>query len=238
MSDSLQPHGPQHARFPCPSLSPGVCSNSCTWVGDAFQPSHPLLPPSPPALSLSQHQGLFQWVDPSHQVAKGLELQHQSFQWIFIGIFLPMNQWILISFTINWFDLLAFQGSPKSLLQHHASKAPSFWCLGSLMVQLWHLCMTSGKTIPLTIQTTEQVPQSNWCEQNAWGRGKQVCNIHQVAMKVLPWTQLYHVDLRNVQQDSCNVWSEEIGCGKTRMNSLWEDHFQAPGLGRGAAEWT
>ena len=70
---------------------------------------------------------------------------------------LPMNQWILISFTINWFDLLAFQGSLKSLLQHHGSKAPSFWCLGSLMVQLWHLCMTSGETIALTIQTTEQV---------------------------------------------------------------------------------
>ena len=55
------------------------------WVCDVVQPSHPLLPPSPPALSLSQHQGLFQWVGSSHQVAKELELQlqHQSFQWIF-----------------------------------------------------------------------------------------------------------------------------------------------------------
>ena len=55
------------------------------WVGDAIQPSHPLSSPSPPAFSLSQHQGLFQWVSPSHQVAKGLEfqLQHQSFQWVF-----------------------------------------------------------------------------------------------------------------------------------------------------------
>ena len=53
------------------------------WVGDAIQPSHPLLCPSPPALNLSQHQGLFQWVSCSHQVAKVLEfqLQHQSFQW-------------------------------------------------------------------------------------------------------------------------------------------------------------
>ena len=51
-------HGLQHARLPCPSLSPKVCSNSCT--------SHPLLPPSPPALNLSQHQGLFQWVSSSH----------------------------------------------------------------------------------------------------------------------------------------------------------------------------
>ena len=53
------------------------------WVGDAIQPSYPLLSPSPPALNLSQHQGLFQWVTSSHQVAKVLEfqLQHQSFQW-------------------------------------------------------------------------------------------------------------------------------------------------------------
>ena len=53
------------------------------WVGDAIQPSHPLSSPSPPAPNLSQHQGLFQWVSSSHQVAKVLEfqLQHQSFQW-------------------------------------------------------------------------------------------------------------------------------------------------------------
>ena len=53
------------------------------WVGDAIQPSHPLSFPSPPALNLSQHQGLFKWVSSSHQVAKVLEfqLQHQSFQW-------------------------------------------------------------------------------------------------------------------------------------------------------------
>ena len=55
------------------------------WVGDTIQPSHPLLPPSPPALNLSQHQDNFQWVRASHQVAKVLELQprHQSFQWVF-----------------------------------------------------------------------------------------------------------------------------------------------------------
>ena len=53
------------------------------WVDDAIQPSHPLLSPSPPALNLSQHRGLFKWVSSSHQVAKGLEFQllHQSFQW-------------------------------------------------------------------------------------------------------------------------------------------------------------
>ena len=53
------------------------------WVGDVIQPSHPLLSPSPPALNLSQHQGLLKWVNSSHQVAKVLEiqLQHHSFQW-------------------------------------------------------------------------------------------------------------------------------------------------------------
>ena len=80
MSDSVQPWGLQHARLPCPSLS--ICLNHVHWVGDAIQP---LLLPYPCALSLSQHQGLFQWVSSSHQVAKVLELQlqHQSRQWIF-----------------------------------------------------------------------------------------------------------------------------------------------------------
>ena len=58
------------------------------WVNDAIQPSCPLSPPSPPAFNLSHHQGLFQWVSSSHQVAKVLELQQQSFQWIFRDDFL------------------------------------------------------------------------------------------------------------------------------------------------------
>ena len=60
------------------------------WVGDAIQPSHPLSSPSPPALNLSQYQGLFRWVTSSHEVSKVLEfqLQHQSFQWIFRTDFL------------------------------------------------------------------------------------------------------------------------------------------------------
>ena len=72
VSDSLQLHGLQYARLPCPTLSPGVCSNWCDvhWVDDAIQPSHPLLPPSSVAFNLSQHQSLYQWVGSSHQVAK------------------------------------------------------------------------------------------------------------------------------------------------------------------------
>ena len=58
------------------------------WVGDTIQPSHPLSSPSPPAFNLSQYQGLFQWVSSSHQVARVMEFQHQSFQWIFRTDFL------------------------------------------------------------------------------------------------------------------------------------------------------
>ena len=89
------------------------------WVSDAIQPSHPVLSPSPPVFNLSQHQGLFQWVGSSYQVANALQLQlqHQSFQWIFN------------SFRIDWFDLLAVQETLKSLLQHHQffSTLPSLW---------------------------------------------------------------------------------------------------------------
>ena len=85
MSDSLWPHGLQHARSPCPSPTPGVYSTHVHWVIDAMQPSHPLLSPSPPTFNLSQHQSLIKWVSSLHQVVKVLEfqLQHQSFQWIF-----------------------------------------------------------------------------------------------------------------------------------------------------------
>ena len=70
-------------RPPCPSWTPGVHPNPCPLSGDAIQPSHPLSSPSPPAFNTSQHQGLFQWVNSLHEVAKVLEfqLQHQSFQW-------------------------------------------------------------------------------------------------------------------------------------------------------------
>ena len=87
ISDTLWSHGLQHARLPCPSPFPWVCSNSCLLIGDVIQPPSPLLSPSPRTFNLSQHQGLSKWVSSSHQVAKVLEfqLQHESFQWIFKG---------------------------------------------------------------------------------------------------------------------------------------------------------
>ena len=83
VSDSLQPHEPQHARPPCPSPTPRVHPNPCPLSRDAIQLSHPLSSSSLTALDLSQHQGLFQWVSLSNQVTKVLEfqLQHESFQW-------------------------------------------------------------------------------------------------------------------------------------------------------------
>ena len=92
------------------------------WVNDAIQTSCPLSPTSPLALSLSQHQGLFQWISSSYQVAKDLELQlqYQSFQWIFRV------------------DLLAVQGTLKSLLQHYSLKEPFFQHSAFFMIQLLH----------------------------------------------------------------------------------------------------
>ena len=82
-SNSLWPHGLQHTRPPSLSPNPRVYSNSCPLNQWCIQPSHPLSSRSPPALNLSQPQGLFKWVSSPHQVAKVLEfqLQHQSFQW-------------------------------------------------------------------------------------------------------------------------------------------------------------
>ena len=85
MSNSWLPHGLQHAWLHCPSPTPGVTQTHVHWVSDAIQPSYPLSSPSPPTINLSQHQGLFKWVSSLYQVAKvlKLQLQHQSFQWIF-----------------------------------------------------------------------------------------------------------------------------------------------------------
>ena len=124
---------------------PDFTQTHAHWVSDAIQPSHPLSSPSPPAPNPSQHQSLFQWVNSSHEVAKVLEfqLQHQSFQWT------PRTD----LFRMDWLDLLAVQGTLKSLLQHHSSKASIFQCWAFFTVQLSHPHMTTGKTIALTRQT-------------------------------------------------------------------------------------
>ena len=103
--------------FPVLHYLPKFAQTQVHLVSHAIQPSLPLSSPSPLALSLSQHQGLFRWVSSVHQVSKVLELQHQSFQCS--G---------LISFRIDWLDLLAVQGTLKNLLQHHNLKASVLQC--------------------------------------------------------------------------------------------------------------
>ena len=108
MSNSLRPHGLQHARLPVHHQLPELAQTHVHRVGDAIQPSHPLSSPSPPAFNLSQHQGLSQRISSLHHVAKVLEFQ--------LNIS-PSNEYSgLISFTINWLDLLAVQWTLKSLL--------------------------------------------------------------------------------------------------------------------------
>ena len=142
MSDSLWPHGQQHARPPCPSRTPGIYSNSCPlsrWCHPTISSS---VVPSLPTFNLSQHQGLFKWVTSSHQVAKVLEFNFNIS---------PSNEHSgLISFRMDWLDFLAVQGILKSLLQHHSSKASILWCSAFFIVQLSHPYMTTGKTIALT----------------------------------------------------------------------------------------
>ena len=108
-------------------------------VSDGHLTSKPLSSPYPPAFNLSQHQGLFQWVSSSHQVAKVLELQlqHQSFQWIF-----------RIDFLLDW--LVWSPCSPRD--SQESSTTPHFKSINSLVlsllyVQLSHLYITTGKII-------------------------------------------------------------------------------------------
>ena len=113
------------------------------WVSDPIQLSHPLLSPSPPAFSLSQGQGLFQWVGSLHQVVKVLESFNLSIN--------PSNEYSgLISFRMDWLDLLDVQGTLKSLLQHHNSKVSILWHSTFFMVQLSHPYMATRKIIALT----------------------------------------------------------------------------------------
>ena len=120
--------------FPVLFHLPELSHTNVHRVSNAIQPLHPLSSPSPPAFNLSQHQGLFQWVGSLSQVAKVLELQRQSFQWIFR----------VDLFRIDWFDLLLIQGTLKSLLQRCSSEASVLQCSAFFMVQLSHPYMITG----------------------------------------------------------------------------------------------
>ena len=114
-------------------------------ISDAIQPSHSLSSPSPPALNLSQHQVVF-----SNESA--LHIRWPKY-WSFSFNISPSNEHPrLISFRMDWLDLLAVPGTLKSLLQHHSSKASILRCSALFTVQLLHPYLTTGKTTALTRQ--------------------------------------------------------------------------------------
>ena len=119
LSDSLQPHELQHTRPPCPSPTPGVHSNSCP----SSRRCHPaisscrpllLLPPIPPSIRVFSNESTLCMRWPKY--------------WSFSFSIIPSKEHPgLISFRMDWLDLLAVQGTLKSLLQHHSSKASILW---------------------------------------------------------------------------------------------------------------
>ena len=144
-SDSLWPHGLQHTRLPCSLLSSRVCSNSCP----LSQWCHPTISSSVTPLLLLPS------VFPSIRAfsnESALHIRWPKFYSFRFSISLSSEYSGLISFRIDWFDLLAVQGTLKSLLQHHNSKASILWHSASLWFN-FHIRVWLGKTIALTIWT-------------------------------------------------------------------------------------
>ena len=119
--------------FPVHHQLPEFTQRHVHRVGDAIQPFHPLLSSSPPAFNLSQHQGL--WVFSNESVH---HIRWPKY-WSFSFSISPSNEYLgLISFRMDWLDLYAIQGTLKSLLQHHSSKASILWHSAFFMAQLSH----------------------------------------------------------------------------------------------------
>jgi len=145
VSESLRPHESQHARPPCPSPTPGVHSDSCP----SSQRCHPAISSSVVPFS-SCPQSLPASVFSNEST---LHMRWPKY-WSFSFSIIPSKEIPgLISFRMDWLDLLAVQGTLKSLLQHHSSKASILWCSAFFTVQLSHPYTTTGKTIALTRQT-------------------------------------------------------------------------------------
>ena len=143
MSDTLRPHKRQHAKPPCPSQTPGVYSNSypsSQWCHPGISSSvvpFSSCPQSLPASGSFPTSQLFAWGGQRIGVSASASVRQ-------------MNTPGLISFRMDWLDLLAVHGTLKSLLQHHSSKASIFRRSSFFTVQLSHPYMTTGKTIALT----------------------------------------------------------------------------------------
>ena len=133
---TVWPHALQHTRLPCPLPSPGVCSDSCPSNQWCYLIISSCVTLFSSCLQSFPDQGLFQGVSSSHQY------------WSFSFSISPSNEYSgLTSFRINWFYLLAVQGTLKSLLQHHNLKASVLWHSAFFMIQLSHPYMTTGQTI-------------------------------------------------------------------------------------------
>ena len=146
ISDSLWPHGLQHTRFPCPSPTPGTYSNSCP----LSQWHHPTISSS--VVTFSSHLQSFS-ASGSFQMCQFFTSGGQTIG-ASASLSVPSTDYSgLISFRIDWFDLLAFQGILKSLLQHHSLNASILRRPTFFMVQLSHPYMTTGKTIASTRQS-------------------------------------------------------------------------------------
>ena len=146
MSDSLWPRGLQHTRLPCPSPTPVAYSNSC--------PSHWWCHPtiSSSVIPFSSCLQSFR-ASGSFQMSQFFTIRWLKY-WSFSFSISPSNEYSgLTSFRRDWLDLLAVQGTLKSLLQHHSSKASILWHSAFFTVQLSHPYMTTGKTITLTRRT-------------------------------------------------------------------------------------
>ena len=146
MSDSLQPHALHHTRLSCSSLSPTVCSNHIHWVENAIQLSHPLLPLSPFALNLSQHQGFSQWVCSLIQVVQNIgALTSASVLLVNIQGWFPLGLTDLIS--------LLSKGLSRVFSSTTVQKHWFFGAQPSLWSQLSYPYMSTGETIALTLWT-------------------------------------------------------------------------------------
>ena len=139
---TLQLHGLQLSRLPCPSSSPRACSNSCP----SSQWCHPTISPSVVPFSSCLQSFPASGSFPVSQLFVSGGHKYWSF-----GISLSNEYSGLISFRIDWFDLLAVQGTLNSLLQHYSWKASVLWCSASFMVKLSNPYITTAKTIALTI---------------------------------------------------------------------------------------
>ena len=144
VSNSLQPHGPQHARLPCPSSTPGVYSNSCSFSRWCHPTISSSVIPFPFSIKFFSASEPFQ--------ESVIPIRCPKY-WSFSFSISPSNDYSgLISFRMDWLDLLAVQGTLKSLLQHHSSKASILWCSAFFTVQLSHPHTTTGKNKALTRQ--------------------------------------------------------------------------------------